>query len=92
METGQDFLPASSNVLADSTQAPSERLPQTGLSAEAELALSSIFIPSDRVGSLFGRGYGTRCSSVVWLTATGFEFYEKTFMPTGEPFLTRFSQ
>lgn len=92
IETRQDFLSASFGVLADSTQAPVDDLPQTGLSSEAELALSSIFIPPDRLGKLFGRDYGTRCSSVLWLKDTGFEFYEQTFIATGERFLTHFSQ
>ena len=86
--TGQDFLNQSFDVLADTLQAPHERLPNTGLSLEAELALSSIFIPPDRLGNLLGRYYGTRCSNVLWLTQTGFEFYEKTVKENSESFLT----
>lgn len=91
IETGQDFVNASFKVLADDTQAPIEQLPQTGLSGEAELALSSIFIPPDRLNGLFSRKYGTRCSSILVIEDNGFNFYEKTFNKNGEKIAHFFS-
>lgn len=91
IETGQDFLSASFTVLGDITQAPLQRLPITGLPHEAELALSSIFIPPNRLDNLFGQQYGTRCSSILVIKNKGYEFYEKTFTAE-EEFLTQFSQ
>lgn len=87
----QDWVNASFNVLADTTQASVERLPDTGLSKVAEMALSSIFIPNDRLDTLFDQKYGTRCSSVLWLERESFRFYEKTFTDN-DAFLTHFSQ
>ena len=44
---------------------------------ETELALSSIFIPANRLDKLLGSSYGTRVSSLLTITNTGFDMQEK---------------
>lgn len=44
---------------------------------ETELALSSIFIPASRLDKLLGSRYGTRVSSLLTMTDTGFDMQEK---------------
>lgn len=62
-------------ALADRTLAPEADLPHTGVSREMEKMLSAPFIA--------GPHYGTRCSTVVTLTAGTIEFVEKRFDPGG---------
>ncbi len=52
-------------ALADRERAPAAELPQTGVSAEAESALSAAFV------DMADAGYGTRCSTVVALDSRG---------------------
>jgi uncharacterized protein with NRDE domain len=61
-------------LLNDETQAPTEDLPQTGISTEMEKVLSSIRIDSPI--------YGTRVSSVLVLGDDGYTFAEKTLRPS----------
>jgi uncharacterized protein with NRDE domain len=51
------------DLLRDSTRAPDEDLPKTGVSQEWERALSSIFIET--------KDYGTRSSAVILLDSSG---------------------
>ena len=64
-------------ILQDREQAPIAQLPDTGLGIETELALSSIFIPANRLDKLLGSRYGTRVSSLLTITHTGFDMQEK---------------
>ena len=64
-------------ILQDREQAPITQLPDTGLGIETELALSSIFIPANRLDKLLGSSYGTRVSSLLTITHTGFDMQEK---------------
>ena len=65
------------NALADTTQAPDQDLPNTGVSLEWERFLSSIFIR--------GATYGTRSSSLVWQTRQGeMSLWERSFNPEGQ--------
>lgn len=65
-------------LLADRSQARDEELPETGLDADTERALSALFIA--------GRDYGTRCSTVVLLSRDGRgELTERSFGPGGVP-------
>ena len=64
-------------ILQDREQAPITQLPDTGLGIERELALSSIFIPANRLDKLLGSSYGTRVSSLLTITHTGFDMQEK---------------
>ena len=60
------------DLLADSSRAPDELLPSTGVPREVERALSSMFIRMP--------GYGTRCSTAILFHANGdIEFRERTF-------------
>ncbi|MEQ1765519.1 MAG: NRDE family protein [Pyrinomonadaceae bacterium] len=60
-------------ILADETQADDSNLPSTGISYDAEKALSAIFIKTP--------GYGTRCSTVLSFDNDGsWEFEEKVFV------------
>lgn len=75
-----EYLPwqqAAWNVLADDQTAPAGQLPDTGLAHEAEQALSSIFIPSERMQQCFAKPYGTRVSSIMILTPHGYNILEK---------------
>ena len=65
-------------LLRDTTQAPDEDLPQTGLSLEKERLLSSPFIISP--------DYGTRCSTIVAIHKSGKAlFSELTYDRQGQP-------
>lgn len=63
-------------LLKDSEQAPVAQLPNTGLSLAAERALSSIFIPSNRLQPLLGHAYGTRVSTLLTMTPHGLNMQE----------------
>ncbi len=64
------------DLLSDRTQASSTELPSTGVSAEMEALLSSVFIASP--------AYGTRCSTAILLDREGrLQFVERRFDPDG---------
>ena len=64
------------DLLADRTKAPRADLPDTGISAELEALLSSVFITSP--------AYGTRCSTAILLDRDGrLQFVERRFDPDG---------
>lgn len=64
------------SALADAEEAEDDELPNTGVGIEMERFLSPPFIRGDR--------YGTRCSTVVTITADGLaEFAEHRFGPNG---------
>lgn len=64
-------------ALADRTLAEDALLPSTGVSLDWERRLSAPFIVSE--------SYGTRCSTVVTIDATGqLRFEERSFGPDGE--------
>lgn len=74
--THEDLVPALFNLLQDTTPAPDEALPDTGLPLDQERALSSIFIASP--------GYGTRASTVLLLNRTGGgTLIEQSYTPDG---------
>ena len=58
-------------ILANRTKAQDAALPSTGIPIELERNLSAIFIHFD--------GYGTRCSTVIRLTNTQWQFTERTY-------------
>lgn len=64
------------DALADTTPAPDDALPDTGIGLEWERALSPPFVSSDR--------YGTRCSSVVLIGADRIVFAERRFGPNAQ--------
>ncbi|WP_020561085.1 NRDE family protein [Thiofilum flexile] len=67
-------------LLQDSTPAPYERLPQTGIPLKYEHRLSSIFIPAAN----FPQGqYGTRSSSVLLYSPTHYQFIEQSYNEHG---------
>lgn len=72
------------DALADTTQAPDDALPDTGVGIELERALSPPFVR--------GAAYGTRCSSVVLVAAEEIRFMERRFgaeaVPAGETVVT----
>ena len=59
-------------VLSNRTKASDEALPSTGVPLELERNLSAIFIHFE--------GYGTRCSTVLRLTNTHWQFAERTYV------------
>ena len=60
-------------ILADETLAADDELPSTGISYEAEKAISPIFIKTE--------GYGTRCSSVLKFSSDfEWSFKERVFV------------
>jgi len=65
------------DALADTTAAPDDALPDTGVGLELERALSPPFV--------LGEGYGTRCSSVVLAGPDGILFAERRFGPNAQP-------
>lgn len=65
------------DALADTTPAPDEALPDTGVGLEWERALSPPFVRSER--------YGTRCSSVVLVGRNEIVFAERRFGPNAQP-------
>lgn len=74
---GDDPLPALLEVLRDTTRAPAEQLPETGIGFERESWLSSVFIA--------GETYGTRCSSVLTVSETGHvRFHERRYNSAAE--------
>lgn len=74
---GKDHAPQCLlDVLADETRPPDAELPSTGLDLERERLVSPIFIRSG--------AYGTRCSTVVRIDASGRgEILERRFGPGG---------
>ncbi|MGO4220563.1 NRDE family protein [Lysobacter sp. TAF61] len=62
-------------ALADTTPAPDQALPDTGVGLELERRLSPPFVR--------GPNYGTRCSSVALVDDTGITFVEQSFGPDG---------
>lgn len=64
--------------LADRREAPLASLPDTGIDIDRERWLSSAFLVSEH--------YGTRCSSVLAIHASGsFRFLERRFDASGQP-------
>lgn len=68
-----DVLALAWQVLQDEQQANDADLPHTGISADWEKLLSSVFIQTPM--------YGTRVSSVLLLEKKGYQFIEKTHVP-----------
>ncbi len=69
------------SMLKDSSRPPDDKLPDTGIDRQWERTLSPVFITSDI--------YGTRCSSVILVDASGkTAFHERTFVQS-EPGETR---
>lgn len=68
-------------VLQDEQKANDTDLPHTGISADMEKLLSSIFIQSPI--------YGTRVSNVLLMDNLGFDFIEKTHVPVLEHAFSR---
>lgn len=71
---GDALLDVAWQLLQDAQQARDEDLPQTGISPDLEKLLSSIFIQTPM--------YGTRVSSVLLLEQQGYQFIEKTHVPS----------
>lgn len=71
LERHDDSLPTDElfTLLADSTPAPDEELPETGLPIELERMVSPIFT--------VGEEYGTRCSTVVTVSREGEVYFEE---------------
>lgn len=65
------------DALADSSVAPDELLPDTGVGLELERSLSPPFVSGER--------YGTRCSSVVLVGRDHILFAEKRYGPNAAP-------
>lgn len=65
------------DALADTTAAPDEVLPDTGVGLDLERALSPPFVLGER--------YGTRCSSVVLIGEDHCVFAERRFGPNAVP-------
>ena len=63
------------DALADTTPAPDAALPDTGVGLELERTLSPPFVRGER--------YGTRCSTVVLVSAESIAFAERRFDPEG---------
>ena len=74
---GQAALTPLFHALADTTAAPDEHLPDTGVGLALERALSPPFVSGER--------YGTRCSSVVLIGHDHFVFAERRFGPNAAP-------
>jgi uncharacterized protein with NRDE domain len=73
---GGDDLHVLFDVLADTSRAGDDELPDTGIPRERESLLSSPFIVS--------AAYGTRCSTIVALTADGDAFFiERSYDANG---------
>lgn len=83
-EIDQAALAPLFNVLADTTAASDDLLPDTGVGLELERALSPPFVLGER--------YGTRCSSVVLVGESKIVFAERRFGPNavqaGDSFAT----
>lgn len=65
------------DALADTSVAPDNALPDTGVGLELERALSPPFVRSEH--------YGTRCSSVVLVGTDAIVFAERRFGPDAAP-------
>ena len=65
------------DALADTTPAPDEQLPDTGVGIELERVLSPPFVRGAR--------YGTRCSSVVLVGTEEIRFLERRYGPDTVP-------
>ena len=76
-EIGQATLAPLFNALADTSAAPDELLPDTGVGLALERVLSPPFVSGER--------YGTRCSSVVLVGQDHFVFAERRFGPNAVP-------
>lgn len=74
-QPGADAVEPLFTALRDTTRAPDASLPDTGVGVELERMLSSPFV--------LDPGYGTRCSSVVLVGATGVVFAERRYDPAG---------
>ncbi|MET4727391.1 uncharacterized protein with NRDE domain [Lysobacter enzymogenes] len=80
---GDDGAPSSADpglamllaAMADTTIAPDEALPDTGVGLELERLLSPPFVLGDT--------YGTRCSTIVLIDADGIDFIERRYGPGG---------
>ncbi|TWI03656.1 uncharacterized protein with NRDE domain [Luteimonas cucumeris] len=64
------------DALSDTTPAPDDALPDTGVGLDLERALSPPFVRDQR--------YGTRCSSVVLVDSDRILFAERRFGPGGQ--------
>ena len=72
---GDDALAPLFDALADTTPAPDDALPDTGVGVELERPLSPPF--------LLGPHYGTPCSPVVLVDDHAFTFVEQSYGPEG---------
>ncbi|MGO1072747.1 NRDE family protein [Lysobacter sp. CA199] len=62
-------------AMADTTLAPDDALPDTGVGLELERMLSPPFVLGER--------YGTRCSSIVLIGEDSIDFIERRYGPNG---------
>lgn len=76
-EIDQAALAPLFDALADTTVAPDDLLPDTGVGLDLERSLSPPFVSGER--------YGTRCSSVVLVGRDRFIFAERRFGPSAMP-------
>jgi uncharacterized protein with NRDE domain len=77
-DAGGEDAEALLGILADRTIAPDTALPATGVPLEWERLLSAPFIVAS------ARGYGTRCSTVLWFDRSGgARFIERSFNTLG---------
>ena len=74
-QTDDEALAPLFDALADTTPAPDDALPDTGVGLPLERLLSPPFVRGER--------YGTRCSSVVLIEDTQATFLEQSFGPNG---------
>jgi len=74
-EMDDDALAPLFDALADTTPAPDDTLPDTGVGLPLERLLSPPFVRGER--------YGTRCSSIVLVEDTQLTFVEQSFGPNG---------
>lgn len=63
------------NLMQDDERFPDELLPKTGVSLEWERMLSPLFIKT--------KHYGTRSSTILLMSETNIEFFERTFSEEG---------
>lgn len=74
-QTDDDALAPLFEALADTTPAPDDTLPDTGVGLPLERLLSPPFVRGER--------YGTRCSSIVLIEDERLTFVEQSFGPNG---------
>jgi len=74
-QTDDDALAPLFDALADTTPAPDDTLPDTGVGLPLERLLSPPFVRGER--------YGTRCSSIVLVEDKRLTFVEQSFGPNG---------